>query len=771
MSSTRDASAGPASVVPSTSLPTASVALPHRPALDGIRAFAVVAVIAFHTLSGGVPGGYLGVDVFFTLSGYLITALLVAEWRVSGTISLRGFWTRRARRLLPALFVMLIGVGIGAVLWPQIFAGPSLRSDTIATVLQVANWHLIAEHSNYFVASSHLPLLHTWSLAIEEQFYLLWPVVVLAVLSAGTRRRRSSSRLGDAPGGRRRLAMLLCISTAGATASAIWMAAITGAASDTARSYYGSDTRAQGLLVGAALAVASAMWGPAKRRRAAKTLAVGGVTGFFGIAALWAFVPENSFVAFHGGFFLTSLATAAVIACLASGPPTSIGSVLAWAPLRFVGRISYGMYLWYWPVVLVMSSPRVRLTGPALLAARLAVIIGIATVSAYLVELPVRRGRLSTWPTTLTMPAAAGLAVLTVFVSTVEVPGAAASGGDAASQVLAASRLTSGPVVAARQSATGPTSSGASLFAAPRGEPVKVLIVGDSLAGSLGVGLGRVSAQYGVVAVNEGSPGCSVSMDELVQVLWFTGPPGKPCREGDPAALLAQWRTWVDQWNPDVVVYLARGDVLNQQVNSIWEHIGDSSFDGYMTSRYEQAVRVLGSRGAHVVMLTSPFYDTGVQPNGSIWPEDDPSRVIGDNSLMTALGANAGRGTASTTKGTPNSTANGTAQKTTRNDKLPTAKNDQPTSFETHGNLTVIDLGSWLSPGGHYAESVDGVPVRCSDGVHFTVAGGEWVAHRLLPEIAVLGRAHQAASPSGSWSGQVAQVPPPWFTQLPCAAT
>ena len=168
-------------------------------------------------------------------------------------------------------------------------------------------------------------------------------------------------------------------------------------------------------------------------------------------------------------------------------------------------------------------------------------------------------------------------------------------------------------------------------------QPVKVLIVGDSVAGTLGVGIGQVMSQYGVTAVNEGSPGCSVSMDQLVQVLWFTDPPGAPCQNGDPNALFAQWRAWIDQFNPDVVIYMARSEVLNQQVNSSWTNMGDPAFDSYLTARFHQAVDVLGSRGAHVILLTSPFYDTGLQPSGQPWPEDDPSRVTTDNQIIESL--------------------------------------------------------------------------------------------------------------------------------------
>ncbi len=188
------------------------VSLRYLPGLDGIRGVAVVAVIATHTVAT-IPGGFLSVDVFFALSGYLITSLLVAEWRQTDTISLGGFWARRARRLLPALFLMLTVVGAGAALWPQIFGSPSLRGDTLATVFYVANWHFIADHTNYFnyflAATRPSPLLHTWSLAIEEQFYLVWPIVVLAVLKVRRPWARRTDGDGHDGGDRRRRLVVL----------------------------------------------------------------------------------------------------------------------------------------------------------------------------------------------------------------------------------------------------------------------------------------------------------------------------------------------------------------------------------------------------------------------------------------------------------------------------------------------------------------------------------------------------------------------------------
>jgi peptidoglycan/LPS O-acetylase OafA/YrhL len=727
------------------------VSLQHLPGLDGIRGVAVLAIIATHTL-GAIPGGFLSVDVFFALSGFLITSLLVAEWRQTSALSLGRFWSRRARRLLPALFLMLTAVGAGAALWPAIFSSPSLRSDTVATVFQVANWHFIADHTNYFLSTGQVsPLLHTWSLAIEEQFYLVWPILVLAVLTGRRPRARRREQPG-APDQRHRLRVLFAVAVTGAVASALWMAVLTHSGGDTTRSYYASDTRAQAILVGAALAIGSVLWGPARSRRARSAALGAGIVGVIGTALLWAFVPENSLWVFRGGFFVAALCTAGVITCVSNLPSSPIGTVLSWGPLRYVGRISYGMYLWYWPLVLVLSPTRTHLGGLTLLIVRLVTIIAVATASAYLVELPIRRGHLPEWWAPLAMPVAASLAVLTTFLATVEASGVAAASvsvhGATAPATVGAGGLGAAGVSGGAGGASGDAAKTDS-------QPVKVLIVGDSVAGTLGVGIGQVMSQYGVSVVNEGSPGCSVSMDQLVQVLWFTDPPGAPCQNGDPNALLAQWRAWVDQFNPDVVIYMARSEVLNQEVDSSWTHMGVPAFDSYLTDRFHQAVDVLGSRGAHVVLLTSPFYDTGLQPSGQPWPEDDPSRVTTDNQIIESLA------------GAPTPPPSGTGARSGH--RSSSQKNQR--LFSGNSKVTVIDAGSWLSPAGQFAATVDGVQARCSDGVHFTVAGGEWLAKRILPVVSLLGRAHQAASPSGTWPGPVALTPPSWYAKLPCTTS
>ena len=727
------------------------------PALDGIRAFAVLAVITYHT---GVPwmhGGYYGVDVFLVLSGFLITSLLVGEYGKRGSISLSGFWVRRARRLLPALFLMLAGVALVAGMWPAVLSAPHLMADSVATILYVANWHLAWEHASYFAAVNQpSPLLHTWTLAIEEQFYLVWPLVVVAVLRWGGTLRR-----------------LLTLACAGAVASAVWMIALAPTdGSDPSRAYYGSDTRAQGLLVGAALALACAIWGPVRTNAGRRVTGAVGLAGAAGVAAMWAFVPESSGLAFHGGFLLVTLSCAAVVAAAGRVPGSAVGRVLSLAPLRYLGRISYGMYLWYWPVLLVMTGARTGLHGYALLTARLAVVTALASLSFHLVETPVRRGALAGWRGLVAAPAAALGAAGAMLAATAlpSLGSAALAGGSAtassAVSVLAAASSpddgsaaasSTGSVAGSAAVPAGIPSSGASSSAgggpgipaagsaapsgatAPNrltsvfgssaapaggspatGHPVRILLVGDSMAGSLGVGLADVAPRYGAEVVNDGMPGCSLASGQQDRVLWYTLPPGKPCVADNPEALLSTWRDWVAATNPDVVVYLARTDLLDQQQDGQWQHVGQTTFDAWLGTRLAAAVPVLGSGGAPVVLLTSPLYATGEQSSGDSWPEDDPARVTADNDLI---------------RGVP--------------------------------GVTVLDAGSLLTPDASYRSSAGGVLLRCSDGVHLTRSGGQWLGARILPDLVALGRSHSSL-PVVAGRAAVGSATPAWWPKLPC---
>src|SRR5918992_2342578 len=230
---------------------TGVIGLPYAPGLDGLRALAVIAVLLYHAELSWLPGGFLGVEVFFVISGYLITALLLTEWWQHGRVDLKRFWIRRARRLLPALYLLLAVTLAYAVLFlPGEVAG--LRGDVIAALGYVTNWYLVLGNESYFEAIGRPSLLkHLWSLAVEEQFYLLWPPVLALGLGVGATRWRERR--------------VLLVALAGAAASALLMALLYRPEVDPSRIYFGTDTRATGLLIGAALAFAWTPWPSAQR--------------------------------------------------------------------------------------------------------------------------------------------------------------------------------------------------------------------------------------------------------------------------------------------------------------------------------------------------------------------------------------------------------------------------------------------------------------------------------------------------------------------------
>jgi peptidoglycan/LPS O-acetylase OafA/YrhL len=709
---------------PTTPTASAASAGPTRFApLDGIRALAVTAVILFHAAPSWATGGYFGVDLFFILSGYLITSLLLGEWQRTGAIGLKAFWGRRARRLLPALFLMLAVVAGVAFVYPKVLGSPDLFGDTAATLGYVANWHFIAVHTDYFAAVSNpSPLQHTWTLAIEEQFYVVWPLVVLAIfwvvgrlrslgptLSSG--RAGRAGRAGRVSRARPEFGAVAVVAAVGAVASAILMAALTpiGAAS-VSRAYYGSDTRAQGLLVGCGLAALSLWWGPVRTAAGRRALWFLGWAGAVGVLVMCLTVAETSTFAFHGGFLVIALCGAAVIASVRLLPGHPVATILSTRPLPYLGRISYGMYLWYWPVLLVMTSARTNLHGVDLLAARLLVIVAASSVSYHLVEMPIQRGALARMRAWVALPTAAAAAAILLLPLVAPLDAAVVPSPAASASFLS---TVSGP---------GATGTGAT------SHPVRILLIGDSVAGSLGVGLSEIAPLYGAQVVNHGTPGCSLASADQVKVLIYTDPPGSPCRPGDPAYLLDAYRSLVNQYDPDVVLYAARSDTLTTYLDGSWQHLGMPAFDRWAVSRFEQAIPVLSSRGARVVFLTSPLYDSGEQMDGTPWPENNPGRVSTDNRLITKAA-----------------------------DRYPDV-------------ASVIDFGQMLSPGGHFASAVDGVPMRCTDGVHLTVPGGEWVGKRILPRVVSLGRTHASAA-----AGQARPVLPPqpipvWYPKLPCGS-
>ncbi|MGE3619741.1 MAG: acyltransferase family protein [Acidimicrobiia bacterium] len=353
--------------------------LRHLPGLDGLRAISVLAVLAYHLdLAGGrARGGYLGVEVFFVVSGYLITGLLLAERAATGHIDVAAFWRRRARRLLPAVVVVVVATcAYGAA-----FARPDLaafRGDAVASLLYVQNWWAIVSDQSYFaVFGRPSPLRHLWSLAIEEQFYLLWPIL----FAVGVRLLGRRVTLG--------------FTVAAALASVWWMAAHADVAA-LERAYYGADTRAFSLLVGAAMAF---LWRPGRRfvdhrgrnrPRAIDLVALAGLVGL-----LWQFDHRSEYDPWTFPWGLLWIDALTVVLIVASATVGSrVGRFLGLRPLTAIGRRSYSLYLWHWPVfAFTRPGLDIPLTGFWADAARITGAIVLAEASYRLVEQPFRDGR------------------------------------------------------------------------------------------------------------------------------------------------------------------------------------------------------------------------------------------------------------------------------------------------------------------------------------------------------------------------------------------
>jgi peptidoglycan/LPS O-acetylase OafA/YrhL len=665
--------------------PTDGTKLSYFPSLDGVRGIAVVVIMGYH---GGVfltSGGFYSLDTFFALSGFLITSLLIAEWRATRTVRLRVFWARRARRLLPGLLVLLIGVSIyNAFLVP---AGmyPHLRSDAVSTLFYFANWHFIAAGSNYFnQTGATSPLLHTWSLAVEEQFYLVWPLIVLATLKIF-----------------RDLRALFVVCFVGAIASACEMALLYSPANRN-RVYYGTDTRAQSLLIGAALAVGLVLWAERRQRAGSprprririprepapltartpagkRALLVIGLLSVAGSAVLWSLVTFNMTFAFRGGFLLAALGTAGVLLSVVSAPDSLLARFLSVRPLRYVGRISYGMYLWHFPLFQYVDHARTSLAPYPLFALRMALTITIASASFYLVERPIRRGTfLRGWKAWLATPVAVAVTTVAVVAAT----------------VVPASPISS-------TSFKPPKTRNTGIYAGP---PVRVLLVGDSTAFTMGIGLSAYQKAYNVKLHNGGILGCGVAEGQEYELQGVDGPMDSACT-GSP--LTEQWpQIWqglVDSFHPNVVMILAgRWEVMNRTYKGHWTNILNPTYAAYVKRQLRRAVKVAGAKGAKVALLTAPCYDTGEQPNGQPWPEDSPVRLARYNDLVRQVAA-------------------------------------------TSPRTSLINFNAMACPGGHYETYIDGVDARY-DGVHFTLGGGVVFESKLFPTLVGLGRSEMAGS-------------------------
>lgn len=564
--------------------------LPYMPSLDGLRGLAVAGVLFFH--GGHLVGGYLGVDLFFVLSGFLITSLLLAECRSDGKIVLGTFWLRRAKRLLPALVMVLTAVLLYAAFVAQPTELHRIRYDALATVSYVANWRQIFAHQDYWsLFTSPSPLQHTWSLAIEEQFYLVWPLI-LALVVFRAKRLRNVARTAQLE--MKSVARLvLILSTSLAVASGL-LAIVLDHLAGASRVYYGTDTRAAGILIGAALAALLALRGPVKTRRGRVALELVAMAAAALLVTAWFRLDGSSALLYHGGLFVCSLAAAGVIAAAAHPEPGLMARALRFRPLALLGVISYGVYLWHWPIFVWFDGQRSGLGGWSLFAAQVTLTLAVAIASFVLIERPIRRGRISIRHFTPVVPATAVALVFGIVLSTAAT--APPEGSAAASRVR-------GAVLA-------------DVHSAPASSP-RLLVVGNSVAFFLATqGFDQVRSHPKVAVINGALPDCNFpdSRELRTEGASPTVVGSVPCA--------TKWGWDVQQSKPQVVLFTEAGILGEQQHDGHWLRPCSPAYDQWFLSSLESAARIFRSDGARLAIATSAYPDY-VFIDRSLWRETD----------------------------------------------------------------------------------------------------------------------------------------------------
>jgi peptidoglycan/LPS O-acetylase OafA/YrhL len=647
---------------------------PGIPALDGVRAVAVALVLADHGGIPGMGGGFLGVDVFFVLSGFLITSLLIDELGRSGRIELGDFWIRRARRLLPALVLMVLTVAVARQLFsPEAVAG--LRDDAVAAFFWVANWMFVANKTDYFARGAPpSPLQHAWSLGVEEQYYIIWPLVLVAVavvLATRARRRDGWATVG---GVRLTIFALAMLGTLGSATTAILLAS--NATRD--RVYFGTDTRAQALLVGAAASALlvgdwSALnrgWSLIRSRWARWTARVLPLIGLalLGIATHYATGSARDFR--EGLLIAVAIAAVLVIAPVALEQRGPVAAVLAWGPVVWLGTISYGVYLWHWPIFLVLNGQRTGWSGLPLFGVRCVATLAVSIVSWWAIERPVRRWRPARVPL---LPLAGATAATAAAVTMLVVPVSTRPGSGPY-----AGSLPPGVSPVAVVSPSPPQGSRPARAVAQRDphRPFTVSVFGDSIGWTL---MHFLPPTPGFDFIDHTVIGCSLVRGGPYRYLGETLDQKSEC-ESWPS----RWRSQLAVDRPDaILLVVGRWETVDRVNEGRWTHIGDPAFDAYLTNELRSAVDILSSSGAPLTVANLPYSRRGERPDGSLYPEDQPQRVEEWNTMLS-------------------------------------------NTIGQRERVRMLDLNKKLCPEGAYTAKVDGIQVR-SDGVHLTAEGVQWL--------------------------------------------
>ncbi len=626
----------------------------YRPGLDGIRALAVVAVLCFHL--DRLPGGNLGVDAFFVVSGWLITWKLLDEGDRTGRIALGRFWTGRVRRLMPASMAVLLTV---ALVWPLVGMDvPSLRRDLFFAAGWSSNWGTINGGGDYWARfGDPSPITHFWSLAIEEQYYVIWPIVLAAIIHAAARVKRRGVDRDNVGPARIWLRYRLLIGTMSAVlagGSIVAMNLMYDAGNPTA-TYMNTVARAHSLLLGAAAAALTTVLadGGLRGGRAARRIAPLGAATAVALIAAVSIDPEHTAWLYRWGFPVFAAAMVPVVVAAADGGGARL---LASPPMRWVADRSYGLYLWHWPVFLLMSPERVGVSDgwlPRVLLdlCRVGAAVALADLSFRWLETPVRRlRRLVAWRG----PLAAGIAMTTVAVLAVTLvprspatsspavvtlppPPARASAGSSTDASSQTATIAVGSLPASRSSVPSPSSlpavasmaptppSASTLDAGPAdgdlgdgapavhaqlGRPLRVLVTGDSTALHLSEALiAHASAVPDELAVGSGAfPGCGLSAGDDGRMHAFTDTDGTRDLI-DLSGCLAQWRSVPERVVAEavdvVLVEIGPWDAVDiRLLDGTVVSVGDARGRGIVTDAYRAFAQRVIAAGARVVWVT-----------------------------------------------------------------------------------------------------------------------------------------------------------------------
>jgi peptidoglycan/LPS O-acetylase OafA/YrhL len=665
--------------------------LQHVPALDGLRGLAVAAVVAFHV--GLLKGGWLGVDLFFVLSGYLISRLLFVEYATTGRIDLKQFWSRRGRRLLPALLCVIVAVAVAERLRGRLIGPAGGRWDVVGALTYTSNWVRLRSGAGYWSQFGPPSLLeHFWSLAIEEQFYLVWPLLMLGLV----RLRRGVSTL----------VLLASMLLAGG-----WSLVLFHRTLDASRVYMGTDTRAVALLAGATIA-SLAEWRP-RWLRAFRALAP---VGLVGLLVAMTRMQGTRLVTYQGGLLACTLAGTVLIAGVATGR-TPFARHLSIRPLRWLGSRSYGIYLWHWPILVGFGvaghaqKPLLRIVFGVIVS------LVVAELSYHVVEMPIRRRGLGAFAWRPTAPALGmGLASLAIVIIALPV----ASPRRVAAKVITTAVPSSlvGPptkppatlplpttkAAAPEQTTTNlaiattaaptttiptATTTVAARLQRPTDRPTRVLVVGDSVGWNLGEQLVKDQDALGLVARNEAIAGCPPSYTRLKRRTDEGSVPlvfGQQCVDAVVAypALAAEFK-------PDVTFVVFGASLLseNEIAPDVWSSPCEAGFDEWYQTNLVKMAEALSSQGGRVVLVSQAYYRGEVGARAAA----NDTEIDCENAVTRSVSQSSG------------------------------------------GQTPLVDLGTWACPTTTCLTEREGVELR-PDGTHFkdnaAVLANNWLLEQTL---------------------------------------